>query len=206
MNLEKLAAILLGVSLFASSSGITSAYMTARTQDLANVVTSGDVKIQLTEPAWNAGDAGAMRPKQAVRKNPTVTNTGDHPAWIFLRVSVPVRTLRLVDPASRRKRAPENAELFSFSANAGWELIERVPGADHVRYVYGYTSLVSPGQATAALFEQVGLVNYLEGDLTAADLLAMPVEAVAIQDKICPPQTPLAEIYKIYQNEEAGNA
>lgn len=204
MNIEKLAAMLLGISLFAASSGITSAYLTAYSQQAVNVVTSGDVKIKLTEPAWNEEAARGLVPKGSVPKNPTVANTGDHGAWIFLKVSVPLRTIRVVDSQSRRKTAPAQTALFSFAANQSWELIERRQEENSVCYVYGFCEAVAPGQSTTPLFEQVELVNYLEGDLTKEELLTMPAEAAAIQDKICPPQTPLADIYKIYLNEEAG--
>lgn len=205
MRIEKTAAVLLGFSLFASSSGLTSAYLTSRPRAVYNVVTTGNVEIDLSEPAWREEDADGLTPGSAVPKNPTVTNTGENAAWIFLRVLVPQRTISVVDAQTKRKTAPVKTELFTFEAKDGWELIGRAEKGSGIQYVYGCRTLIAPGEKTAPLFERVTLVNYLEGELTDEDVLQMPVEAVAIQDKVCPAGAALRDIYEIYLKEEAEN-
>ena len=64
---------------------------------------------------------------------------------------------------------------------------------------------MKPGEKTAPLFESVTLVNYLEGELTASDILQIPVEAVAVQDHVCEPGAALTEIYEVYLAEESGS-
>lgn len=204
MNIEKMAAVLLGISLFAASSGATSAYLTARPEEEKNVITAGNVTIRLTEPEWSADAAKGLAPKSVVPKNPMVTNTGSTDAWIFLRVSVPIRTIRVVNSQTRRAGGAEKTELFSFTANENWEQLSRTESGEYVQYVYGCRSIVPNGGQTAPLFEQVKLVNFLEGELTRADQLEMPVEAAAIQDKVCPPGAQLSDIYEVYVKEEAG--
>lgn len=206
MKVEKVAALLLGISLFAASSGMTSAYLTVSPNAIKNVITTGSVEVDLTEPSWNPEDAKGLTPEHVVPKNPTVTNTGENTAWIFLRLSVPVKNICLVDPQTKRRQPTANTELFSFEICEGWELIERNEGEDAVDYVYGFTKPVPPQESTIALFEQVKLVNFLEGELHAEEILYMPVEAVAIQDAVCPPGAQLAEIYHVYlEQEETGS-
>lgn len=200
MRADKMAIVFLGLSLFTASSGITSAYLADYPQFQQNVVTSGSVHVKLTEPEWSPEKAKDLAPGNVVPKNPIATNTGKNDAWIFLSFSIPVRHIALVDPASRRKMAPADTELFSFTAGDEWELIERTPKGGAVDYVYGYRQIVKPQESTAPVFAEVKLVNYLEGELTAKDVLQIPVRAIAVQDHVRPEGTDLAEIYRVYLN------
>lgn len=202
MKAEKVAAAFLGVSLFAVSSGLTNAYLTMRPQALKNLITPGTVDIGLTETAWQPEKAKGLTPGSIVPKNPAATNTGESDAWIFLRISVPVRHISVVNPQTHRKEPAADMGVFSFSTTEGWERISDERTEDSVNYVYGYQKLVEPGGQTAPLFETVTLVNYLEGELTAADVLQIPVQAVAVQDHVCEPGAPLAEIYEVYLAQE----
>ena len=201
MKKERAAAVFLGFSLFAASSGITNAYLQDQ-KTVCNVVTTGGVKIDLTEPAWEPEQAEGLTPDSAVPKNPIVTNTGKTDAWIFLRVSVPVKNIILVEPQTRRKTESVQTELFAFTAGEDWELLEKKPEKDMVCYVYGFRRVVPPQDRTTPLFESVKLVNYLEGELTQEDVLDMPIEAAAIQDHVCPPGARLSEIYRVYLEQE----
>lgn len=196
MRVEKAAAILLGCSLFAASSGMTSAYLKSDPRILKNAVSVGSVSVELTEPAWQPENAQNLTPAGSVPKNPTVTNTGRNDAWIFLRLSVSAKHIFAVDRESGRKLPAADTELFSFAAKESWELIERTEGENAVEYVYGYKKLVKPSEATEPLFERVELVNYLEGDLTADETLHINIRAAAIQDHVCPPGAGLSEIYQ----------
>lgn len=195
MRMEKAAALLLGCSLFAASSGVTSAYLRADPRALVNSVSAGSVYVKLTEPDWNPDQAQNLTPGDSVPKNPVVTNTGKSDAWIFLRVSVPVKRIRTVDPKTRRQVDAADRELFSFTADSGWEMVSRGPGSGTMEYVFGYKKPVAPSGTTSPLFEEVTLVNYLEGELLHGENLVMTVRAEAIQDTVCPPGAGLAEIY-----------
>lgn len=202
MRTEKLLAIFLGISLFAASSGFTSAYIHAFPDALNNVISVGTVGVKLTEPNWDPQGAADLLPGSAVPKNPVLKNTGSHNAWLFLRLSVPVRHIALVNGENRRKTGAQDVPLFSFAAADSWELIEQTNGADAVNYVYGYKTLTKPGENTTALFEEVRLVNYLEGELSAQESFQIPVQAAAIQDKTCSPGASLKEIYQTYLSQE----
>lgn len=205
MKTEKAAAAFLGVSLFAASSGLTNAYLTEHPKALVNLISSGSVDVELTEPSWQPENALGLVPGSVVPKNPTATNTGKSDAWIFLRVSVPVKRISVVNPQTHRKEPPADIGIFSFIAAEGWERIAAERTADSINFIYGYRKLVKPGEKTTPLFESVTLVNYLEGELTASDILQIPVEAAAVQDHVCEPGAALTEIYEVYLAEESGN-
>lgn len=202
MKTEKVAAACLGMSLFAASSGITSAYLTAHPKALTNLITPGTVDVELTESAWQPEKATGLTPGSVVPKNPAATNTGESDAWIFLRVSVPVRHISVVNPQTHRKEPAADMGLFSFTVSEGWEQIACVRAEDSINYVYGYQKLMKSGERTAPLFESVTLVNYLEGELTAEEVLQIPVRAAAVQDHICAPGAGLAKIYEAYLAQE----
>lgn len=69
--------------------GGTLAYFTA--EDAAtNTFTVGNVKIDLTEPNWDASgsaDAPEVYPGEALKKDPTVTNTGANPCFVRVEVT-----------------------------------------------------------------------------------------------------------------------
>ena len=215
MKTEKAAAVFLGVSLFAASSGLTNAYLTEHPKAIVNLISSGSVDVELTEPAWQPENALGLVPGSVVPKNPTATNTGKSDAWIFLRVSVPVKCISVVNPQTHRKEPPADIGIFSFLAAEGWERITAERTADSINFIqpiilqyvplHNFREIVKPGEKTAPLFESVTLVNYLEGELTASDILQIPVEAVAVQDHVCEPGAALTEIYEVYLAEESGS-
>lgn len=195
---EKAAALLLGLSVFAISSGAASAFLTAYPQELQNVISMGSVDVRVTEENWKPETAENLLPGEVISKNPVAANTGKSDAWIFLHVTVPVKMIRVVDEATGEAAAAAPVELFSFTAAPEWTLIGRTPGDISVEYVYGYPQIVAGGEKTSALFEEVCLVNYLEGELAKEELLLLPVEAVSVQHDLCAPGTSLAEIYRQY--------
>lgn len=79
--------------------GGISAYFTSTPAALTNTFTIGNVQITLTEPTWTAladSDNDGLKdaaedlvPGQQVSKDPTVTNTGASPAYIFVKVQIP---------------------------------------------------------------------------------------------------------------------
>ncbi|MDO4344320.1 MAG: Camelysin metallo-endopeptidase [Eubacteriales bacterium] len=197
---EKIMGIILALTLFASASGATSAFLTSRPQSLENTVTMGSVKIRLEEPAWKQEAALGLEAGASVHKDPYVVNTGKNSAWIFLKVLVPVRTIRLVEASSGRKTEAKKTELFSFNSGEEWQMLEKTETSETVQYVYGYRQLVKPGQKTSPLFEYVKLANYLEGELSG-EILALPVEAAAVQDGICGENAGVKEIYAALEQQ-----
>lgn len=202
--MEKIAVVFLGIALFAVTSGMTSAYLTSYPEQLKNRIAPGFLGIQLTEPDWNPSRAEALTPRSIVPKDPAPVNTGDTPAWMFLRVSIPIRNISLVDSQTCRRLEAAETELFSFTPLSGWELITQEEKGEQMQYVFGFHKIVEPGQMTEPLFEQVTMVNYLEGELRETDTFEIPIEAVSIQSNVCVEETPLAEIYQIYLQQETA--
>ena len=170
-----------------------------------NVITIGDVSIDLTEDEWNPEEGEDLIPQAVIPKNPEVTNTGSLDAWVFLRVSIPVRNISVVDPDTQRKLSAADTELFTFEPDGNWELVSEVVSADTAEYVYGYETTVAPGESTTELFREVKLVNYLEGELDTEEKFVIPVEAVAIQWNVEQADAGLERIYGEYLKQEETN-
>ncbi|MBE6039172.1 MAG: hypothetical protein E7218_08270 [Anaerofustis stercorihominis] len=88
---KKLVALMLCVAILASAlTAGTIAWFTAE-ETMTNTFTVGNVKIDLTEPAWTAEGGGEdegeeVYPGEALAKDPTVQNIGENPC--FVRISV----------------------------------------------------------------------------------------------------------------------
>ncbi len=160
--------------------------------------------MRVEEPGWKPENGTGLVPGSEVIKDPTAVNTGKNDAWIFLKVRVPVKEIILADPQTKRKQPAQETALFSYEAAKDWELIEKSRKDGFEESIYGYRSVVKPGERTTPLFEKVVMVNYLEGQLKASEKLTIPIEAMAIQTGVTTPEEGLKRIYEVYleQKEE----
>lgn len=81
---KRIVSICLVVALAAIAiTGASLAYFTAD-DSAENVFTVGNVKTDLTEPNWDAEGAEKRKnvPREAVKKDPTVNNTGANPCFV----------------------------------------------------------------------------------------------------------------------------
>ena len=87
---KKILALCLVVVLVATAiTGVTLAYFTD-TDDATNTFTVGNVDIDLTEPKWDEQgkeDAPEVYPGEALAKDPTVTNIGNNPCFVRVKVT-----------------------------------------------------------------------------------------------------------------------
>lgn len=201
---KKLLLLVLTAAVGCSTFGLTMAYMTDSEQN-TNVITVGDVTVDLTETKWNPENGKDILPLETVEKNPQVTNTGSVNTWIFLKVKNPKKNIITVNNTSKRKNASANVELFSFTVNSKWELLSKTESDSEVEYLYGYKDVVTPGQTTQSLFDSVTAVNYMEGSLGENDALNIPIEAMAIQWNVDKADVGLKKIYDYYLNQKAVN-
>lgn len=201
---KKLLLLVLTAAVGCSTFGLTMAYMTDSEQN-TNVITVGDVTVDLTETKWNPENGKDILPLETVEKNPQVTNTGSVNTWIFLKVKNPKKNIITVNNTSKRKNASATVELFSFTANSKWELLSKTESDSEVEYLYGYKDVVTPGQTTQSLFDSVTAVNYMEGSLGENDALNIPIEAMAIQWNVDKADVGLKKIYDYYLNQKAVN-
>ena len=133
----------------------------------ANEFIVGNVSVDLTEPGWNPDDGTALTPNKTVKKDPQVTNTGSNDAFVFLQVKVP--------------------DLFHYTVNSGWKLVDQSEEADASVYTYAYIDAdgamkkLSPQGNTGALFDSVTFLNLVEGQLDRDTKLTIDVDVLAIQ-------------------------
>ena len=205
----KLISCALAVCLACGAAGVSIAYMTDA-HEKTNVITVGNVDIDLTEPTWNPDDGKNVLPRETVSKNPQITNNGSLACWAYMRVTSPIKNIQTVDNGTKRKKPAAPTELFSWNVNDGWELISQETAADGsaVHYVYAYKTLLESGKTTQSLFDNVTMTNYLEGQIDKNEGLNIPVQAVAIQQYVDESEngTPdLKQIYKQYLSQETYN-
>lgn len=179
--------------------GGTFAYLT-NTQTATNTFTVGNVKVELKEPNYPGNDDPEVKdqtPNQETKKDPQVTNTGANDAVVFLKVTVPVRTITPVaDDGTKGTKGA--SEMFSFKQaddaagshannfSKDWaELPAKEEGQDLKgktrTYVFGYKNVIGAKETTDALFNKVQLKNFMEAEIDTADKLDIEIEAYAIQ-------------------------
>lgn len=150
--------------------GGTLAYFTAE-DSAKNDFTIGNVKIEVTEPSWDGLVEGAdnesinMYPGEAVAKDPYVTNLGENPAFVRVKITMPAD----VDVAYEAA----NDYAGSFSINEGWTVGEN-------GWIY-YTKVLQPGETTATpVFDRIRLSED-ETNGNPDEILSINVDAEAIQ-------------------------
>lgn len=165
MKMKKVLALVLALCLaMAIGVGATLAYLTA--QDSAtNIFTVGNVKIDLTEPQWDAvgkEEAKEVYGGEALAKDPIVTNTGANPCF----VRIEVKGLDCLG----------NAGMIEYRTN----YVKGALGADWVKegnYFY-YTKVLAVDETTPALFDSVVIPEGVTNDMGEFDIV---VNAYAVQ-------------------------
>lgn len=186
--------LLVGTMSFA---GGTAAYLSKSAGEVKNVFTAGSVKAQLTEAHWDTQKASKVYPGQSLEKDPVVKNIGENSANVFLEVNVPMRSIAVLDGSTGRKTIRENRELFTFQADeTKWALLYQEKTAGNKKYIYGYKSVLNPGESTTPLFRKIAAVSYLEGELDASVSYDVPVIASVIQEQ--DGSKTMKEIYQEY--------
>lgn len=156
-----------------------------------NTFTIGKVTIDLDEPEWTP-DPDNITPNQTFEKDPTITNTGDNDAFVFMQVEVPCAYV-ITANAGGTRNPQALTDLFSYETNDGWTLMytedisEKTPTGTQIiahRYTYTFGSeaactALAPG-ADATLFDTVTFANLVEGQLED-QTVNMDIKAYAIQ-------------------------
>jgi len=162
------------------------------TDQKKNTFTIGNVDITLNE-VWNATDGQGVVPGQKIDKKPTVENTGDSKAYVFLKVTIPCHNSKA---------------LFTLEeVNAAWNQVETTScdaaeGNATVIYSYGSLTELAKDAETPELFKQVKL----DSSLTKTDAEALKdknldvvVDAYGIQVDGLEVSTP-AEVYALFSS------
>ena len=179
--------------------GGTFAYLTD-TRTATNTFTVGNVKVELSEPDYPGNNDPVTKeqvPNQETAKNPQIKNTGANDAVVFMKVTVPVRTVMPVaDDGTKGTAGPAEMYIFKQDTDSAaahtnnfskdWvELAGKEEGKDLSgktrTYVFGYHTRISAGETTDPLFDKVQLKNFLEAEIEASDVLNIEIEGYAIQ-------------------------
>lgn len=187
-NKKKVAMTLAACGLMgAMAVGGTMAYLTDN-EGVTNTFTVGKVQIDLTEP--NKPDEDTPRvPNEEMQKDPTIKNTGENDAVMFVSFDIPMDNLVIAGYDGTKQEAAD-VELFDFrttdgtydSVNDGWVLISKTIAEDNSKatYLYGYEDTVAPDETIPSIFDYVRMANIVEGQIDG-EKLELPVRAYAIQ-------------------------
>jgi len=210
--------------------GGTLAYLTDATEtDTINTYTVGKVEIDLTETKWPddpnvTGDEVVNLVSNAtVAKNPTVENTGNNDAIVFVSVEIPKQEFAKVDADGKvHTKASHEVAIFKTeeeyaeanTPSSDWCIVKKDETNDDCTiYVLGYKGVLAVGETTnSAAFEYIQIANS-NNDLAGNDII---VNAYAIQannivstsefinvaDGVSGDE--LTEIYNIYVNQAKG--
>ncbi len=179
------------------------AYLTAK-DSAENKFTVGNVDITLTEPEWDkANPDGTLEnivSGQVIAKDPTITNTGRNDAYVYMMVQVPK-----ADEISIAGNADsvDDYQLFSYTINNGWTLIDEKVDANDANnyYLYAYNTALAP-EGTATLFNEVTYAN-TTSDFEEANL-SIEVTAYAIQSNFYNGEASDAEsAWALYANQNS---
>lgn len=164
--------------------GIALAYLTDN-KSLANGLSlDTDLRIELTEPTWEAAKATNsnygqnLQPMQRVDKDPTITNIGTIPLYSVARVTLPIFSGKIFDPISQTILEVTDHDLFSYSLSPGWELIDTALSQNERTYTYIYNTQLNHTES-AQIFDALYVANLIEDiGINAADVI---IDAFAIQ-------------------------
>ena len=173
-NKKKITTVVLLLAFLAIAvTGGTLAYFTD-TDEATNTFTVGNVDIILSETDWDPAETQNVYPGEVLKKNPTVTNNGNNPCYVRIKVT----------GLEQFNTSPYNA-MITYRTNAvdgklgdNW-----VVGADGYFY---YTEVLpvydgsSSNHITKALFEEIVIPKELTNNAAAQDIV---VFAEAIQSE-----------------------
>ena len=177
MNKKKVLIAAFVLALVLSIGGVLAYFSDTETK--TNTFTVGSVRIELNETAWDATghtDAESVLPNQMIDKDPTISNTGNNAAYVFIKVSIPKATVT-IEADNGTGSTSVSQELFTLinssnqpGVNSGWELVSSdTTGANTNEYIYSYssggtmTSLAKNTTTTNPLFNKIQFANVQEG-------------------------------------------
>lgn len=177
-NLKKAACATALASLLAV--GGVMAYLTSTDAAENRFSLAEKIEIDVVEPSWVEADASGMLPNMTVAKDPAVKNVSDVEGWIAMTIEVPTKSIQLVGES-----AAANHELVEYTINNGWTetgsaTYDASTGMTTHTYLYG--NKLPAGATTDSLFDDITLVNMIEGQIPNAELQqSLNVYGYAIQ-------------------------
>ncbi len=194
MNRKKLLAVAAVLFVAAMITGVAAWLSDSETQ--TDEIVATDLSIVLNEANWRPENASDVHPEDVLPQNPTVTNTGTAPAYVFVEVRMSALRpgARVVDENSLLElQAPTPLYTTRSRGRAfdsdNWQLLIGPlydSAQNTVTYVYAYGKGASmtplmPGAVTPAVFDAVQLANVIRRDDVVGLDANVYVHAYAIQ-------------------------
>lgn len=181
---NKVKALALGGCAAMIAVGGTLAYLTA-TDSKVNEFKVADTlqeKIVLEEPNWNAENAQNMVPTQTVAKDPKLVNSSSVDVYAVMQVAVPYKSVSIASADGTVQPATE-MDLFTYAVDSAWSEVGSgtlSEDGSKMIHTYLYNTPLAAGAETATIFDEVTLVNVIDGQIDGADL-TIDVDGFAIQ-------------------------
>lgn len=177
---KKTFVLLLAVAVITSLAiGATLAYFSAKDAK-TNTFTVGNVQIRLDEPAWKASgalDAPEVYPGEPLAKDPRVTNIGDNPCVVRIKVTMPAL------PAGQGEVKIRTNGVIDAYDSANW-----YKDGDYYYYLKPLKGTADGGNnphlsdVTTALFDHIVMPKELKNDLALTPYnVVVTAEAVQAQ-------------------------
>ena len=176
-----------------ASIGVVLAILAKNVESRANVFTFSNMDITLTEPEWK--DDPVVYPGAENKKDPTVTNTGANPLYVYLQVKIPRGSVDVVKVQDGKEyTALEVHDLLRYSPDPNVDWVKIIDSEDEEDQAYGedgyhvviyaYELELAPKESTSPLFETVIFSeDILEAEPGVGTSLDMPITAYAIQSR-----------------------
>lgn len=162
---KKIVSLALAACLIAIAAVGTLAYFTD-TDKADNTFTVGNVDITLTEPAWATEEHEDAYPGEALPKDPTVTNDGDNPCFVRIKVAG-------LDCLGADNMITYETGYVTGALGQDWVL-----GDDGYFY---YTKVLAAEASTSALFDQIRIPTSVTNGFDGNYDVVVTAEAVQAQ-------------------------
>ena len=168
------------------------------TETRTNVLTLGNVDIQLNETGWTNSTgtnytldaANNIVPNQAIAKDPSVSNIGENDAYVFLKVEVPYASVK-----TGTATTPTAQDLFTMDIDTtNWTLVSGAANGGSTTtntntyvYVYGTGTAkanmtkLTKNNSTSKLFNTVTFADVNDPTELTSVSLNIKVTAYGIQ-------------------------
>ena len=146
------------------------AYLTA-TDQVKNIFGFADkLDIEVVEPNWDPDNAQNLLPTQTVTKDPALHNPNKVDVYVFADVVIPQKDIVTAN-ADGTLNESAVVDLFSYKLNDGWTLKDTIAGDDGtVTYRYAYNEVISAGETSGSIFDEVAIVNYVNEQFNTEEL------------------------------------
>lgn len=139
-------------------------------EEATNVITAGNIDIDLhdlgeDELPFPANGIGGVMPGSSVTKVVNVENTGDHPAFVRVRLTQAIVAAEGVEAQLNFDNITLNLDTVNWTKSGDW---------------YYFNSILAPGEFTTDLFTAVAFGTALGNDYMNA-VITIDVEAQGVQ-------------------------